>query len=67
MLELELYTSEGRNKGMLAMCCPEGDCRRGGMQAILQRYGVLLIEALGELRRAVKGRLVRLGRRRAME
>jgi hypothetical protein len=56
LLELGLYAKGGK----MVVCCPKGYWRRGNVQIVCQRYGVLLVETLGELVREVVGRLERL-------
>jgi hypothetical protein len=55
LLELGLYAMDQGNK--LVVCCPEGFWRRGNVQVVCARYGVVLVESLEELRSIVEERL----------
>lgn len=45
LLELGLYAGSGR----LVVCCPEGYWRRGNVQIVCARFGIPVLETLGEL------------------
>lgn len=38
-----------KDKGKLVVCCPEGYWRRGNVQVVCERYGVVLVETLEEM------------------
>lgn len=45
LLELGLYASTGK----LIVCCPKGFYRKGNVDIVCQRYGILMVETLDEL------------------
>jgi hypothetical protein len=53
LLELGLAARTGK----AVVCCPEGFWRRGNVEVVCARYGMAMVEGLGELIEAVCGRL----------
>jgi hypothetical protein len=53
LLELGLAARSGK----AVVCCPEGFWRRGNVEVVCARYGVAMVNGLGELIEAVRGRL----------
>lgn len=49
LLELGLNAAGGK----LIVCCPEGYWRRGNVQIICDRFGIQLVDTIGELASAV--------------
>ncbi|KAF2740918.1 hypothetical protein EJ04DRAFT_398334, partial [Polyplosphaeria fusca] len=45
LLELGLYAGTGK----AVVCCPEGFYKRGNVEIVCKRYGVVLVETLEEL------------------
>src|SRR4051812_31374944 len=45
LLELGLFARSGK----LVVCCPPGFWRRGNVEVVCARYGVILVESLSEL------------------
>jgi hypothetical protein len=54
LLELGLCARGGR----LVVCCPEGYWRRGNVEVVCRRYGVLFVPTLAELTAEVRRRLL---------
>jgi len=54
LLELGLYALSGRK---LVVCCPDGYWKRGNVQVLCERYGLLLVETKEELIGHVRKRL----------
>jgi hypothetical protein len=54
LLELGLYAGTGK----AIVCCPEGFWKRGNIQIVCERYGVDLVESVGELGDKVRARLL---------
>lgn len=46
LLELGLFAKSGK----LAVCCPEGFWRKGNVDIVCQRYGVLQVETVDQLK-----------------
>ncbi|KAF2830246.1 hypothetical protein CC86DRAFT_368074 [Ophiobolus disseminans] len=53
LLELGMYAASGK----VLVCCPEGFYKRGNVQIVCERYGIGLVETLGELVEGARGRL----------
>ena len=53
LLELGLFARSGK----LVVCCPPGFWRRGNVEVVCARYGVVLVESLSELVEQVRRRL----------
>lgn len=53
LLELGMYAGSGR----AVVCCPEGFYKRGNVQIVCQRYGIVLLQSLDELHEAIRTRL----------
>jgi hypothetical protein len=51
---LGLYAGTGK----AIVCCPEGFWKRGNIQIVCERYGVDLVESVGELGDKVRARLL---------
>jgi len=55
LLELGLWTGMNRNK--LIVCCPNGFWRKGNVDVVCKRYGVMQVETLEDLIATAKIRL----------
>jgi hypothetical protein len=54
LLELGLCAQSGK----LLACCPEGFWRRGNVEVVCDRFGVPLVNELGELIRLIRSRIL---------
>jgi hypothetical protein len=53
LLELGMYAASGK----VIVCCPDGFYKKGNVQMVCLRYGIELLETLGELNERVRARL----------
>lgn len=51
LLELGIYAANGGNK--LVVCCPEGFHRKGNVDIVCERYGVVQVDSLDELEEVI--------------
>jgi hypothetical protein len=59
LLELGLFARSGK----MVVCCPGGYWRRGNVQIVCKRFGILLVDTLEELKNAVVDKLKSLERK----
>ncbi|MEM7476515.1 MAG: nucleoside 2-deoxyribosyltransferase domain-containing protein [Planctomycetota bacterium] len=53
LLELGLFARSGK----AIVCCPDGFWRKGNVEIVCARYGVPMVETLGDLSESVRSRL----------
>jgi hypothetical protein len=54
LLELGMYAETGK----AIVCCPKGFYKRGNVQLVCLRYGIELLESLGDLKKRVRSSLI---------
>jgi Nucleoside 2-deoxyribosyltransferase like len=57
LMELGLHVKSGK----MIVCCPQGYWKRGNVQIVCARFGVRVVETLGELVEGVVGMMRDLG------
>ncbi len=54
LLELGMYAGSGK----AVVCCPSGFYKKGNVQMVCARYGIELLETLGQLESAIRKKLL---------
>ncbi len=61
LLELGLFAHKAEEVSDIVVCCPEGFWRKGNVDIVCKRYGILQAKGLGELKSAILNSITEVG------